>query len=178
MEMINGQYFLIFGFFMLLSWLVGSQLKSRFQKYSKMPLQSGLTGKEVAEKMLRDQGVYDVKVTATRGQLTDHYNPTNKTINLSESVYNSNSVAAAAVAAHECGHAIQHASAYKFLEMRSALVPVISISSKYMQWVLLLGIILVEVFPAILLIGIILFATTTLFSFVTLPEEFDASRRA
>ncbi|MGI6320045.1 MAG: zinc metallopeptidase [Bacteroidales bacterium] len=178
MEMINGQYFLIFGFFMLLSWLVGSQLKSRFQKYSKMPLQSGLTGKEVAEKMLRDQGVYDVKVTATRGQLTDHYNPTNKTINLSESVYNSNSVAAAAVAAHECGHAIQHASAYKFLEMRSALVPVISISSKYMQWVLLLGIILVEVFPAILLIGIILFATTTLFSFVTLPVEFDASRRA
>ena len=109
MEMINGQYFLIFGFFMLLSWLVGSQLKSRFQKYSKMPLQSGLTGKEVAEKMLRDQGVYDVKVTATRGQLTDHYNPTNKTINLSESVYNSNSVGAAAVAAHECGHAIQHA---------------------------------------------------------------------
>lgn len=177
MELYYGSY-LIFGVFMLISWAVGHQLKSRFEKYSKTPLKSGLSGREVAERMLREQGVFDVKVVSVAGQLTDHYNPANKTVNLSEPVYHSRSVAAAAVAAHECGHAIQHASAYKFLEMRSALVPIVSISSKYMQWVLLLGIIMINSFPALLLIGIGLFALTTLFAFITLPVEYDASRRA
>ena len=177
MELYYGQYF-IFGVFMLISWAVGYQLKSRFEKYSKTPLKSGLSGREIAERMLREQGVFDVKVVSVTGQLTDHYNPANKTVNLSEPVYHSRSVAAAAVAAHECGHAIQHASAYKFLEMRSALVPIVSISSKYMQWVLLLGILMISSFPALLLIGIILFGLTTLFAFITLPVEYDASRRA
>lgn len=177
MQYYYGQY-IIFGFFMLVSWLVSSQLKSRFAKYSKTPLRSGLTGKEVAEKMLRENGIYDVKVISTRGQLTDHYNPTTKTVNLSENVYHSASVAAAAVAAHECGHAVQHASAYKFLEMRSALVPIVSFSSQFIQWILLLGIIMVNTFPSLLLIGIGLFALTTLFAFITLPVEFDASKRA
>lgn len=177
MELYYGSY-LIFGVFMLISWAVGHQLKSRFEKYSKTPLKSGLSGREIAERMLREQGVFDVKVVSVAGQLTDHYNPANKTVNLSEPVYHSRSVAAAAVAAHECGHAIQHASAYKFLEMRSALVPIVSISSKYMQWVLLLGILMISSFPALLLIGIILFAITTLFAFITLPVEYDASRRA
>lgn len=172
-----GQY-IIFGIFMLISWIVGHQLKTRFAKYSKTPLKSGLSGKEVAERMLRDQGVFEVKVVSVKGQLTDHYNPATKTVNLSEPVYYSRSVAAAAVAAHECGHAIQHASAYKFLEMRSALVPIVSVSSKYMQWVLLLGILMISTFPALLFIGIILFALTTIFAFITLPVEYDASRRA
>ncbi len=172
------EIFIIFGVFMLLSWLVSSQLKSRFNKYSRMPLRSGLSGREIAEKMLRESGVEGVRVISTPGKLTDHYNPASRTVNLSPEVYQGRSVAAAAVAAHECGHAVQHARAYAFLQMRSALVPIISVSSRYMQWVLLAGILLVEAYPGILLAGIIMFAATTLFSFITLPVEFDATKRA
>ena len=163
---------------MVLSLLVQSMLQSRFNKYSKVPVSNGMSGAEVAEKMLRDNGIYDVKVVATRGMLTDHYNPQTKTVNLSEGVYASRSVAAAAVAAHECGHAVQHALGYAPLRMRSALVPVVSFASNIVQWVLLAGVIFINVFPALLWIGIILFATTTLFSFVTLPVEINASARA
>lgn len=170
--------YIIFIVFMILSWLVSNQLKRRFVKYSKIGLRSGLSGREIAEKMLRESGVEGVRVISTPGRLTDHYNPLDKTVNLSPDVFSGRSVAAAAVAAHECGHAVQHARAYAFLKMRSALVPVISVSSKYMQWVLLAGILLVETFPAILLAGIVMFAATTLFSFVTLPVEFDATKRA
>lgn len=170
--------YIIFIVFMLISWLVSNQLKSRFEKYSKVGLRSGLSGREVAEKMLRESGVEGVRIISTPGRLTDHYNPLDRTVNLSPEVYEGRSVAAAAVSAHECGHAVQHARAYSFLKMRSALVPVISVSSKYMQWVLLAGILMVETFPGILLAGIIMFAATTLFSFITLPVEFDATRRA
>jgi hypothetical protein len=154
------------------------QLRSKFKKYSSVPINYNMTGKEVAEKMLRDNGIMDVKVISTPGQLTDHYNPMNKTVNLSEGVYNSSNVAAAAVAAHECGHAVQHATAYSFLMMRSRLVPVVSFASKWVQWVLLAGVFLVQSFPALLLGGIILFGLTTLFSFITLPVEINASKRA
>ena len=171
-------YLIIFIGVTILSWVVQANLQSKFKKYSQVPLNGGMTGREVAEKMLRDNGIYNVSVTCTPGHLTDHYNPTNGTVNLSESVYHSNSVAAAAVAAHECGHAVQHAVAYGPLQLRSALVPVVSFASNTVQWVLLAGILLVEVFPALLLIGIGLFALTTIFSFVTLPVEIDASRRA
>ena len=171
-------YLIIFLGVTILSWVVQANLQSKFKKYSQVPLNGGMTGREVAEKMLRDNGIYNVSVTCTPGHLTDHYNPTNGTVNLSESVYHSNSVAAAAVAAHECGHAVQHAVAYGPLQLRSAVVPVVSFASNTVQWVLLAGILLVEVFPALLLIGIGLFALTTLFSFVTLPVEIDASRRA
>ena len=171
-------YLIIFIGVTILSWVVQANLQSKFKKYSQVPLNGGMTGREVAEKMLRDNGIYNVTVTCTPGHLTDHYNPTNGTVNLSESVYHSNSVAAAAVAAHECGHAVQHAVAYGPLQLHSALVPVVSFASNTVQWVLLAGILLVEVFPALLLIGIGLFALTTLFSFVTLPVEIDASRRA
>ena len=171
-------YLIIFLGVTILSWVVQANLQSKFKKYSQVPLNGGMTGREVAEKLLRDNGIYNVSVTCTPGHLTDHYNPTNGTVNLSESVYHSNSVAAAAVAAHECGHAVQHAVAYAPLQLRSALVPVVSFASNTVQWVLLAGILLVEVFPALLLIGIGLFALTTLFSFVTLPVEIDASRRA
>jgi len=171
-------YWILFIGFALLSWLVSANLKRKFEKYSKVPLQSGLTGKDVAEKMLHDNGIYDVRVTATSGSLTDHYNPANRTVNLSETVYHSNSVAAAAVAAHECGHAVQHAKAYAPLKMRSALVPVVSFSSNIMTWVLLGGMLLINTFPQLMLFGIILFASTTLFSFITLPVEINASRRA
>ena len=171
-------YLIIFLGVTILSWVVQANLQSKFKKYSQVPLNGGMTGREVAEKMLRDNGIYNVTVTCTPGHLTDHYNPTNGTVNLSESVYHSNSVAAAAAAAHECGHAVQHAVAYAPLQLRSALVPVVSFASNTVQWVLLAGILLVEVFPALLLIGIGLFALTTLFSFVTLPVEIDASRRA
>jgi len=153
-------------------------LQNKFKKYSKIPDSNGMTGREVAEKMLRDNGIYDVQVMSTRGQLTDHYNPQNKTVNLSEGVYESNSIMAAAVAAHECGHAVQHAKAYGPLKMRSALVPVVSFASQWMSWLLLAGIIFLQAFPQLLLIGIILFATTTLFSFITLPVEINASKRA
>lgn len=172
----NITYIILFIGIAIISYIVQANLKSKFEKYSKMPI--GLTGREVAEKMLRDNGIYDVKVTSTPGMLTDHYNPTNKTVNLSQGVYNSASIAAAAVAAHECGHAVQHARAYAPLTMRSKLVPVVQFSSSIMSWVLLIGILTVEAFPGILLGGIVLFATTTLFSFITLPVEIDASHRA
>lgn len=171
-------YWLIFGGVALMSYLVQANLQKKFKKFSEVPTSSRLTGREVAEKMLRENGIYEVKVTSTPGSLTDHFNPTDKTVNLSESVYNNYSIMAAAVAAHECGHAVQHAKAYGPLRMRTALVPVVSFSSKIVMWVLLGGMLLVEVFPALLLFGIILFAATTLFSFVTLPVEVDASRRA
>lgn len=155
---------------------IQANLKSKFKKYSKMPI--GLTGRDIALKMLHDNGIYDVEVTSTPGKLTDHYNPTDRTVNLSKEVYNSASVAAAAVAAHECGHAIQHAKAYTPLKLRSALVPVVSFSSSIVSWVLLFGVLLIGVFPFLLLGGIMLFAITTLFSFITLPVEIDASKRA
>lgn len=170
--------YILFGVIALASWLVQKNLQTKFKKYAQIPLSSGMTGKAVAEKMLRDSGIYDVKVISVAGQLTDHYNPTDKTVNLSEPVYATNSVAAAAVAAHECGHAIQHAKAYAPLQMRSRLVPVVSFASRWVQWILLGGILMLNSFPQLLGIGIILFATTTLFSFVTLPVEIDASKRA
>ncbi|MDR1500468.1 MAG: zinc metallopeptidase [Tannerellaceae bacterium] len=171
-------YWILFIGTALLSWLVSQNLKNKFEKYSRIPLPSGMTGRDVAESMLRDNGIYDVKVISTPGRLTDHYNPVDKTVNLSESVYASNSIAAAAVAAHECGHAVQHAAAYAPLKMRSALVPVVSFSSNIMTWVLLGGMLLLNTFPQLMLLGIILFAATTLFSFITLPVEINASRRA
>ncbi len=169
---------IIFGVTILASWLVSRSLKMKFEKYSKIPVNYGLTGKDIAEKMLADSDIRDVKITCVNGQLTDHYNPITKTVNLSHAVYYGNNVAAAAVAAHECGHAVQHAHAYVWLDMRSKLVPVVNFSSHIMQWILLAGILLVQSFPSLLLIGIILFATTTLFSFITLPVEINASRRA
>lgn len=171
-------YWVIFILVALGSWAVSANLKRKFEEYSKVPLDSGMTGREVAEKMLHDNGIYDVRVISVEGQLTDHYNPVNKTVNLSEGVYNSNSVAAAAVAAHECGHAVQHARAYAPLKMRSSLVPVVSFASNWVQWILLIGMFTIRMFPGILLFGIVLFALTTLFSFITLPVEIDASRRA
>ncbi|MBR8713559.1 hypothetical protein IX332_000813 [Porphyromonas levii] len=163
---------------MILGMLVQWNLKRKFKKYSKIRLDSGLTGREVAERMLQENGITDVQVISTSGLLTDHYNPANRTINLSEAVYSSNSVMAAAVAAHETGHAVQHAVGYAPLKMRSALVPAVQFSSNIVQWVLLAGIFLVNSFPQLLLAGIILFALTTLFSIITLPVEVDASRRA
>lgn len=171
-------YWILFIGIALISYIVQQNLNSKFKKFSKVPLSSGMTGREVAEKMLQDHGIYNVTVTSTPGYLTDHYNPTNNTVNLSPEVYNGNSVAAAAVAAHECGHAVQHAVAYAPLQLRSALVPVVSFASNWVQWILLAGIIMVQTVPSILFIGIILFAMTTLFSFITLPVEIDASRRA
>lgn len=171
-------YWIIFIGIMLASWAVSASLQSKFKKYSRVPLANGMTGREVAEKMLRDSGIYDVRVISTNGHLTDHYNPATKTVNLSEGVYNSCSIAAAAVAAHECGHAVQHAYAYAPLKMRSALVPVVQFASTWVQWVLLAGVIFINSFPQLLWVGIALFALTTLFSFVTLPVEINASRRA
>ena len=163
---------------MVCSLVIQGMLQSRFEKYSKVPLTCGMTGAEVAEKMLRDHGIYDVKVVATRGNLTDHFNPQTKPVALSDSVYSSRSVAAAAVAAHECGHAVQHATGYAFIQMRSALVPAVSFASSIVQWVLLAGVIFIEKFPTLLWVGIGLFAITTLFSFITLPVEINASSRA
>lgn len=171
-------YLLIFGVFMLISWAIGARLKSKFREYSKIPVNYGLSGREIAEKMLRESGVDDVQVVSVQGELSDHYNPMTKTVNLSPDVYHGRSISAAAVAAHECGHAVQHATAYAWLMMRSKLVPVVSFASKWVQWVLLGGILLVNTFPGLLLAGIVLFALTTLFSFITLPVELDASRRA
>lgn len=171
-------YWILFIAITLFSWLVSSRLKNKFRRYSQVPLRSGMTGREVAEKMLRDNGIYDVAVTCTPGTLTDHYNPTNQTVNLSEDVYYGASVAAAAVAAHECGHAVQHATAYAPLKLRSAIVPVVSFASNIMSWVLLAGMLLLNVFPGLMLFGICLFALTTLFSFITLPVEINASQRA
>lgn len=170
--------FLISIVFLLISMLVGGVLKSKFTRYSKVRLASGLTGREVAEKMLRDYSIFDVKVTSAQGFLSDHYNPFNKTVNLSPEVYSGSSVAAAAVAAHECGHAVQHASSYQWLMLRSRLVPVVQFSSGIIQWVLLAGILMVNRFPELLLAGIVLFALTTLFAVITLPVEYDASNRA
>jgi Zn-dependent membrane protease YugP len=164
--------------FLGISMLVSGVLKSKFKAYSRVPLSAGLTGGQVAQKMLRDNGIYDVKVVSVEGFLSDHYNPATKTVNLSPDVYNGISIAAAAVAAHECGHAVQHATAYQWLTMRSRLVPVVQFSSGIVQWILLAGVLLINAFPALLLGGIILFGLTTLFSIITLPVEFDASSRA
>lgn len=168
----------IFIGFMILSLVVSQMLKHKFTKYSKIPLDNGMSGKDVAERMLSANGIYDVKVMSVQGHLTDHYNPTDKTINLSPDVYNGRNISAAAVAAHECGHAVQHAEAYAWLGFRSKMVPVVSFSSKWVQWILLAGVLLIESFPALLLAGIVLFALTTLFSFITLPVEINASQRA
>lgn len=170
--------YIIFIIFALLSFIVQRTLQSKFENYSKVPIPNGLTGKDVAEKMLHDNGINDVGVTSVEGRLTDHYNPATKTVNLSHDVYYGNSVAAAAVAAHECGHAVQHARAYAFLTLRSKLVPIVSFASQWVQWVLLAGILLLQSFPQLMLFGIILFGLTTLFSIITLPVEINASSRA
>lgn len=171
-------YILIIAVF-IASAFVQNRLRSKFRKYSQTPISSNLTGREIAEKMLADHGIYDVKVISVNGQLTDHYNPINKTVNLSEAVFHQRNAAAAAVAAHECGHAVQHAEAYSWLTMRSKLVPVVNASSRYMMWIILAGVLLINSLgPGLLYLGIAMFAMTTLFSFITLPVEFDASRRA
>ena len=164
--------------FMLISWLVSMRLKSKFKQYSEIAFRGNMTGAQVAAKMLGDNNISDVKIVSVEGQLTDHYNPLDKTVNLSPEVYNGRSVAAAAVAAHECGHAVQHAHAYMWLGMRSKLVPAVSFASRYMQWILLAGVLTITVFPYLLLFGIVMFTATTIFSFITLPVEFDASNRA
>jgi hypothetical protein len=169
---------IIFIGFMILSWVVSWVLKSKFKKYSKILVDNGMSGRDVAERMLRDHGITDVRVESVQGHLTDHYNPVNKTINLSPDVYNGRTISAVAVAAHECGHAVQHATAYSWLTMRSKLVPAVSFSSKWVQWILLAGVLLIQTFPALLLAGIALFALTTVFSFITLPVEINASQRA
>jgi len=171
-------YLVLAGAIMLVSWLISNQLKNKFEKYSKLQLRNGMSGQEIAEKMLADHGIRDVKVISVAGQLTDHYNPVDKTVNLSEAVFNQRNAAAAAVAAHECGHAVQHATAYSWLTMRSSLVPVVNIASTYMQWILIGGILMMRTFPQLLLVGIVIFAATTLFSIITLPVEYDASNRA
>ena len=175
---ISSQYLIygLFGIITLVSWLVQKSLELKFKKYSEVSLP--LSGREVAEKMLHDNGIYDVDVISVDGQLTDHYNPANKTVNLSEPVFEQRSVAAAAVAAHECGHAVQHAVGYAPLRLRSALVPAVSFSSKWMPWILLAGVLLVNLSVIPLGVGIVLFAITTLFSFITLPVEINASMRA
>ena len=164
--------------FMILSWIVSMRMKSKFKKYSKIPLDNGMTGRDIVEKMLRDHNISNVKVGSVEGQLTDHYNPVDRTINLSKDVYYGSNIAAAAVAAHECGHAVQHANAYAWLGFRSKLVPTVSFASKYVQWILLAGILLVQKFPGILIFGVALFALTTIFSVITLPVEINASKRA
>ena len=171
-------YLILIGVIMLASWLVSNTLKNKFEKYSKLHLQNNMSGAEIAEKMLADHGIRDVRVISTPGRLTDHYNPADKTVNLSEAVYNQRNAAAAAVAAHECGHAVQHATAYSWLTMRSKLVPVVSIASNFVQWILIAGVLMINTFPELLLIGIVVFALTTLFAFITLPVEYDASNRA
>ena len=177
-----GGYYLLAGIIFLVSMYVSNQLKSKFKKYSKIKLKNGLSGKEIAEKMLLDNGITDVQVVSTKGQLTDHYNPVNKTINLSEAVYAQRNAAAAAVAAHECGHAVQHATAYSWLTLRSQIVPAVGFSSKISNFVIMAGLILMYSGSALgsmlFLAGIVLFAMTTLFTFITLPVEFDASNRA
>lgn len=171
-------YYILFGAMMLVSFIIQKVLQSKFNKYSKVNLPSGLTGEQVAKKMLADHGIHDVTVGCVEGTLSDHFNPTNKTVNLSEEVFHGTSVAAAAVAAHECGHAVQHATGYAPVRLRSALVPVVSFSNSVVSWVLLAGILLIEWFPGLLYVGIGLFALTTLFSVVTLPVEINASARA
>jgi len=177
---IGGEYYLLLFIFAGLSMFVSSRLKSKFKTYSKLQLRNGMSGAEIAEKMLSDHGIRDVKVVSVKGSLTDHYNPMKKTVNLSESVYNERNAAAAAVAAHECGHAVQHAQGYEWLKMRSLLVPVVSISSNLSMWVIIIGL---GMFGGtqnytIASIGVAMFALGTLFSFITLPVEYDASNRA
>ena len=171
-------YYILFIAIAIASYAVQSSLKSKFNRYSKIPVANGMTGAQIAEKMLRDNGINNVRVTQIEGQLTDHYNPATLTVNLSRNVYHGNSIAAAAVAAHECGHAVQHATNYAFLQLRSNLVPAVSFASNLMPFVLLAGILLLNIFPQLLLLGIILYAITTIFSFVTLPVEINASQRA
>ena len=177
-------FYILIGAIALVSWLVSNTLKSKFKKYSKIQLRNGMSGAEIATKMLADNGIYDVKVISTPGRLTDHYNPADKTVNLSESVYNQRNAAAAAVAAHECGHAVQHAKAYSYLTMRSKLVPIVSITSKYSQWLVIGGIILGATSGStgigfyIAIAGLVFMGFATLFSFITLPVEYDASNRA
>ena len=174
-------YYILAGLIMLVSWYVSNKLKTKFKTYSKVHLQNGMSGAEIAERMLADHGITDVKVISTPGMLTDHYNPSNKTVNLSEGVYSQRNAAAAAVSAHEVGHAVQHAKAYSWLTMRSKLVPMVSIASKYSQWVIMGGLVLAATTAfgnTLLLVGIIMFAMGTLFSFITLPVEYDASNRA
>ncbi|MFB9055449.1 zinc metallopeptidase [Mariniflexile ostreae] len=177
-------YYIIIGAIALVSWLVSNQLKRKFEKYSKVHLRNGMSGAEIAEKMLADHGIRDVEVISTPGQLTDHYNPKNKTVNLSESVYNQRNAAAAAVAAHECGHAVQHAQAYEWLKMRSALVPVVSVTSGMSQWIVFGGIALMATNLIggmgfyVAVAGLVMMAFATVFSVVTLPVEYDASNRA
>jgi Zn-dependent membrane protease YugP len=173
-----GGAYLIGIIVMLVSWLVGQQLRSRFEKYSRTPLHNGMSGAEIAQRMLSDHGIHNVQVISVPGQLTDHYDPMKRTVNLSEPVYHARNAAAAAVAAHEVGHAVQHATAYQWLTMRSKLVPVVSVTSRFIQWVLLGGILLINTFPGLLLAGIVMFALITLFSVITLPVEYDASNRA
>lgn len=177
-DMSYGMIWIITIAIMVLSYIVQAMLTSRFDKYSQVPTTNGMTGAEVARKMLMDNGITDVQITCVPGKLTDHYNPQTKTVNLSEAVYGQRSVAAAAVAAHECGHVLQHANGYAPLKLRSALVPVVSFSSRWVQWVLLAGVLLIQITPALLWLGIVLFAFTTFFSFVTLPVEINASSRA
>ena len=173
-----GSFIFLSIIFLVIGMIVGGMLKRRMNEYSQIPIESGLSGKEVAQKMLLDNGIFDVTVTSVEGFLTDHYNPANKTVNLSPDVYNGRSVAAAAIAAHECGHAVQHAHAYIWLGLRSTLVPVVSFASQWVQWILFAGVLMVRSFPGLLEVGIGLFALITLFSVITLPVEFDASRRA
>lgn len=170
-------FFVVMIGLLLVGFIVQARLRSKMTEYSQYPTPNGFSGRDVAEKMLRDNGIYDVKITSVQGTLTDHYNPVDKTVNLSPEVYEGRSVMAAMIAAHECGHAVQHATAYTWLNLRSKLVPAVSFSSRWMQWILLAGILTIRVFPQLLLTGIVLFALTTLFSFITLPVEFDASRR-
>lgn len=169
---------IVFGALAILSFVASKRVESKFKKYSKIAMNYGMTGREVAEKMLYDNDIHNVTIHEVNGTLTDHYNPVNRTLNLSHDVYHGTSVAAAAVAAHECGHAVQHATAYSWLSLRSTLVPMVNFSNKFVSWVLLAGILLVAKFPGLLLAGIILFAVTTLFSLVTLPVEINASKRA
>ncbi len=171
-------YFIVAGILSVVGMVISQRLKSKFSKYSQAPIRSGLSGREVAEQMLRHFGVNDVRIVEGHGFLTDHYNPATKTVSLSEGVYHGRNIAAAAVAAHECGHAVQHAEAYSLLQMRSALVPIVNLSAMAQQWLLIIAFLTLSSIPSIMLITIIAFAVTTLFSFVTLPVEFDASRRA
>ena len=169
---------ILFIFIAIISYIAQLNVNRKFKKFSELPLANGMTGRDVADRMLQAHGIHDVKITCIEGRLTDHYNPTDNTVNLSREVYSSCSVAAAAVAAHECGHAVQHATAYGPVKMRSALVPAVSFASNCVSWVLLAGIMVIERFPMLMLFGIALFAITTLFSFVTLPVEINASKRA
>lgn len=178
-----GSYYLLLGFIALFSWIVSSTLKRKFAKYSKTRLRNGMSGAEIAEKMLSDHGISDVKVVSVKGQLTDHYNPKNRTVNLSEAVYHQRNAAAAAVAAHECGHAVQHAKAYSWLQMRSTMVPMVSIASRFSTMVIFVGLLLgfgagLGLGYWVVLLGFLMMGVATLFSFVTLPVEYDASNRA